>query len=51
MSRLTCLMRERQLRFYDHVVRFLMDDPAYRVLNATDPVEWNRRRGRPTRRG
>ena len=24
-----------------------MDDPAHRILNAKDPVEWNRRPGRP----
>ena len=24
-----------------------MDDPASRILNAKDPAEWNRRRGRP----
>ena len=47
MSRVTCLIRERQLRFYGHVVRFPMDDPAHRILNAKDPVGWNRRRGRP----
>ena len=47
MSRVTCLIRERQLRFYGHVVRFPMDDPAHRILNAKDPVKWNRRRGRP----
>ena len=47
MSRVICLMRERQLRFYDHVVRFLMDDYAHRILNAKNPVEWNRRRGHP----
>ena len=29
MSRVTCLIRERQLRFYGHVVRFPMDDPAH----------------------
>ena len=44
MSRVTCLIRERQLCFYGHVVRFPMDDPAHRILNAKDPVEWNRRR-------
>ena len=47
MSRVTCLIRERQLRFYGHVVRFPMDDPAHRILNVKDPVEWTRRRGRP----
>ena len=47
LSRVTCLMRERQLRFYGHVVRVPMDDPAHRILNAEDPVEWDRRRGRP----
>ena len=29
-----------------HVVRFPMEDPAHRILNAKDLVEWNRRRGR-----
>ena len=47
MGRVTCLIRERQLRFYGHVVRFPMEDPAHRILNARDPVGWNRRRGRP----
>ena len=47
MSRVTCLMRERRLRFYGHVVCFPMDDLAHRILNAKDPAEWNRRRGRP----
>ena len=47
MSRVTCLIRERQLRFDGYVVRSPMDDPAHRILNAKDPVEWNRRRGRP----
>ena len=47
MSRVTCLIREDQLRLYGHVVRFPMDDPAHRILNAKDSVEWNRRRGRP----
>ena len=36
MSRVTCLIRERQLRFYGHVVRFPMDDPAHRILNAKE---------------
>ena len=58
MSRVTCLIRERQLRFYGHVVRFPMDDPARRILTlppkaviltAMDPAEWNRRRVVPTR--
>ena len=31
-----------------HLVRIIpMDDPAHRIRNAKDPVEWNRRRGRP----
>ena len=42
MIRVICLIRERQLRFYRHVVRFPMDDPAQRILNAKDPVEWGR---------
>ena len=47
MGRVTCLIRERQLRFYGHVVRFPLDDPAHRILNARDPAGWTRRRGRP----
>ena len=39
MSRVTCLIRERQLCFYGHVGRFTMDDPTHRILNAKDPVE------------
>ena len=38
---------ENPLRFNGDVVRFSMDDPAHRILNTKDPVEWNRRRGRP----
>ena len=51
MSRVTCLIWERQLRFYGHVVRFPMDDPAHRILNAKYPVEGNRGGGVPNRRG
>ena len=47
MSRVTCWIRERQLRFYGHVVRFPMDDPAHPILNAKDRVEWNNQRGVP----
>ena len=47
MGRVTCLIRERQLRFYGHVVRLPSEDPAHRILNARDPAGWNRRRGRP----
>ena len=48
MSRVTCLIRDRQLPFYGQVVRFPMDDIAHRILNPKDPAEWNRRRERPT---
>ena len=44
MSRVTYLIRERELRFYCHVVRFPVDDPAHRILNAKHTVKWNRRR-------
>ena len=47
MGRVTCLIRERQLRFYGHVVRFPNVDPAHRILTAKDPGDWKRRRGRP----
>ena len=45
MGMVTCLIRERQLRFFGHVARFPDDDPAYRILSARDPVGWVRRQG------
>ena len=47
MGRVSCLIRERQLRFYGHVVRFPGDDPAHRILSARDPVGWRRPVGSP----
>ena len=47
MVRVTCLIRDRQLRFYGHLARFPADDPAHRILSARDPVGWARLRGRP----
>ena len=47
MGRITCLIRERQLRFYGHVARFPPVDPAHRILAARDPVGWTRPVGRP----
>jgi hypothetical protein len=47
MGRVTCLIRERQLRFYGHVARFPECDPVNRILSARDPVGWVRPRGRP----
>ena len=47
MGRVTCLIRERQLRFYGHVVRFPTSDPAYQILTCKDPRGWTRPRGRP----
>ena len=45
MGAVTCLIRERQLRFFGHVARFPEGDPAYRILSAKDPVGWVRHRG------
>ena len=47
MGSVTCLIRERQLRFYGHVARFPDCDPANWILSARDPAGWTRRRGRP----
>ncbi len=47
MGRVTCLVRERQLRFYGHVARFPACDPVNRILSAKDPVGWRRPMGRP----
>ncbi len=44
MGRVTCLVRERQLRFYGH---FPACDPANGIMSARDPVGWRRPVGRP----
>ena len=36
MRHVTCLVRERQLRTYGHVVRLPAEDPANRVLSCRD---------------
>ena len=47
MGKATCLIRERQLRFYGHLVRFPLDDPTHRILSVEDPSDWVRPVGRP----
>ena len=42
MGKATCLIRERQLRFYGHLARFPPDDPTHRILSAEDPSDWVR---------
>ena len=36
MGRVTCLIRERQLRFYWYVVRFPEGGPAHQILTSKD---------------
>ena len=43
----SCVIRQRQLRFYGHVARYDDRDPAHRILKARDPVGWVRRVGHP----
>ena len=47
MRHVTCIMRERQLRQFGHVVRFPETDPVRRILLADDPAGARRPRGRP----
>ena len=44
---ISCMVRERQLRLYGHVVRLPEADPAHQVVSTEDNREWVRRVGRP----
>ncbi|XP_069989465.1 uncharacterized protein [Penaeus vannamei] len=44
---ITCAIRDRQLRLYDHLVRFPQDDPAHQVVSVRDSHGWRRPVGRP----
>ncbi len=46
-SRITCIVRERQLRLYGHVAPYPEVDPAQRFLSVRDNPVWRRPRGRP----
>ena len=37
LRQVSCIVRERQLRVYRHVARFLVVDPAHRILSYRDP--------------
>ena len=45
MRFVTCIVRERQLRLYGHVVRFPDADPAHQIHSAREPREWRRPMG------
>ena len=47
MRFVTCIVRERELRLYGHVARFLDADPAHQILSARESHEWWRPMGRP----
>ena len=47
LRQVTCIVRERQLRLYGHVVRLPAEDPAHRILSCRDPRGWTMPRGRP----
>ena len=44
---ISCMVRERQLRLYGHVVRLPDSDPAHQVVSVQDNPEWRRNPGRP----
>ena len=44
---ISCIVRERQLRLYGHVVRLPEIDPAHQAVSVEDNPEWRRPRGRP----
>ena len=50
MKCVNCQIWERQLRFYGHVVRYPPEDPANRILSATNPRGWKRPVGKPRAR-
>ena len=43
----TSIIRDRQLRLYEHVARLPDVDPAHRVVSVRDNPAWRRPRGRP----
>ncbi|XP_069977663.1 uncharacterized protein [Penaeus vannamei] len=45
MGSVICIVRDRQLRLYGHLARFLVDDPAHQVVR--DNPAWRRLMGRP----
>ncbi|KAG2459306.1 CENPV protein, partial [Polypterus senegalus] len=47
MRHITCIVRERQLRDYGHVVLFPESDLARKILIVGDPSGWTRPRGHP----
>ena len=46
LRRVTCLVRECQLRLYGHVARLPVEDPAHRILSCRDPRGWPMPSGR-----
>ena len=47
MRFVACIVRECQLRLYEHVARFPEADPAHQILSAKESHEWRRPMGRP----
>ena len=45
--RVTCIVRDGQLRLYGHVARLSAEDPAHQILSCRDPEEWILQRCRP----
>ena len=46
MNQVTCMIRQRQLRLFGHVVRFPRSDPFSRVILEEISLAWIRPRGR-----
>ncbi len=44
---ITCIVRQRQLRLYDHVERYPYVDPAHQVVSVGDHPDWRTPRRRP----
>ena len=40
LRQVTCIVRERQLRFYGHVARLPAEDPAHQILSFRDPRDY-----------
>ena len=45
MRFVTCIVRERQLRLYGHVVHFPDADSVHQMLSAREPRKWRRPTG------